>query len=425
MSENLRAPYRLESLPLDAADDDPRWGQFIDTLRGPLLAPRASAEGEKVFRTHRRADQARLSMVTAEGLGLPQRQPVAAFNCSDRQISLGRADVGMLTIATIGVRASHRRKGLLTALMTQELTAGRDRGLTVAALSASEATIYGRFGFAPVDQWRHIEVTSSKVVFKPGVEVARGHLEVVEPGTLREHIVRLAAAHRAAHVGSASPGEVDLIVTSGEFDPVAAGPATSLRALAHFSEEGELDGFATFTPKDSDTGAATATVSRVLAVSDAVERALWQGLASIDLIERLDHDQPNADASLDFALVDRRAVKCTSLEDHMWLRLLDLPRAIAARTFPNDGSCVLTVEDRLGFCAGSWRIDVTGGVGTATRLDTGDVRGATLDVSVLAGLWFGNTAPRTVVDAGLVRGDTAEFCSLFATSVGSRNLFWF
>lgn len=430
MTSLLNEPYRLESLPLDTPDDDPRWARFLDAIRSPLLAARASEAGLSLFRDHRRAGRARLRMVTTEGPGLDGRQIVAGFNCSDRVVNTGAAEMGVLAIETIGVRASHRRRGLLTALMVEALGEARERGLPLAALSASEAGIYGRFGFAPADSWRHVDVETRRVEFRPDADVASGTLEIVDPASVKDEIVKLFAAHRSRHRGSVSPGHGDVMVISGQWDASAQGPSTTLRHLAHFDAAGTLDGLATFTPRQLDDPPVTAEVGTVLAADPAVERALWRGLAGIDLIDVLSYDQPNADDSLDWSLVDRRAVKVTRSHDHMWLRILDLPTAAAGRSFAGAGAITLTVDDKLGFCAGSWLLEVADGRAVCTRAEPDDPAAPEVRVGVdtLAGLWLGGTAPSTLIDAGRVSGDDEAlgvFSTLFATTGQPRNLSWF
>ena len=55
--------------------------------------------------------------------------------------------VAMAGVTAISVLPSYRRRGILSSLMRPLLADVRDRGEPVAALFASEASIYGRYGF--------------------------------------------------------------------------------------------------------------------------------------------------------------------------------------------------------------------------------------------------------------------------------------
>src|SRR3954469_5964804 len=57
----------------------------------------------------------------------------------------GELDAGGVTV--VGVAPTHRRRGVLSAMMRAQLAATHDRGEAVTMLFASEGGIYGRFGY--------------------------------------------------------------------------------------------------------------------------------------------------------------------------------------------------------------------------------------------------------------------------------------
>lgn len=93
--------------------------------------------------------------------GYSKDYPVATFSEWQGSINLGRELVEVLQISMITVSAAHRRQGLMRKLMTQSLSDAHDAGIPVAALTASEATIYSRFGFAPATYEQRVEVDVS------------------------------------------------------------------------------------------------------------------------------------------------------------------------------------------------------------------------------------------------------------------------
>lgn len=397
----MRAPYSYAVLPLDTPDDDPIWTSYVNIFRTVFLDSRAADEGVATFRAHRREDGAVLGMVTTEGPGLDGRQPVAAFNVARNTINHGRGLQPVLIVNTIGVLPSHRRRGLLKEMMRRQLDAARDDGVPVAVLTASEATIYGRFGFGPVGRGCELKIDTRRFGYRDGVTVAGGSVEFVDPSFLNDHWKHLTSAHQAAHRGAVGHQHVHLLLDTGAWDSEAAGPSKSLRAAVHFDEEGTPDGFALFRFKGWEESS-KAEVFKVCAADPAVARALWKALAEMDLIETLLATPSTLPDHLILSLADSRAAKVAEVGDGVWLRLLDLPAAVEGRAFDADGEVVLRVTDAMGYVNGVWRLSAEDGVGRVERSD--EAAEVTLAADVLATLWHGDRTASQAAAAGLVEG---------------------
>jgi predicted acetyltransferase len=74
-------------------------------------------------------------------------------------------------ISVVGVYPTHRRRGVLRAMMDAQLLDVHERGEPLAALWASEETIYGRFGYG-LASWCG-EITVER--FRAAVGAARKH----------------------------------------------------------------------------------------------------------------------------------------------------------------------------------------------------------------------------------------------------------
>ncbi len=61
----------------------------------------------------------------------------------------GSRPVRLGGVTSTAVAATHRRRGLLRLMMQAMFDEARERGEPLAGLSASEGTIYGRFGYGP------------------------------------------------------------------------------------------------------------------------------------------------------------------------------------------------------------------------------------------------------------------------------------
>ena len=420
-------PYELGLLPLDTPDDDPRWTAYLDLFSSVFLAGRASDDGLAAFRRHRRADDATLGMVTTEGPGLEGRQVVAGVAWAPIRVNTGGSIVPVMAINTVAVRPTHRRRGLMRMMMNHHLRRARTEGFTLAALSASEATIYGRFGFGVASRYVEWEIDTRRFAIRPDVAVASGALELVNPPLDENIFERLSAAHQLAHRGAFSPLGMHIAKAEGTWDFDEQGPSKKLRYLVHFDASGAPDGFAEFKyggfdSKQSDSPMPTVILS-VCSPSPDIDRALWRGLASFDLVEKLTYGSAAPDDPLPDSLADPRAVKKEAVHDGVWLRILNLPEAVADRGFESDGDVVVSVKDSMGFCEGVWHITVRNGRGEAVRTSLSPA--VKLGVDSLARFWFGDVTAAHLARSGLVHGapDALEdLARLFATAIGPVNL---
>jgi predicted N-acetyltransferase YhbS len=96
-------------------------------------------------------------------------------------------------VTWVGVAPTRRRRGVLGALMRRQLDDLHEEGTAVAALWASEAAIYGRYGYGPASWRLHVTVPHASAFRAP---VPIGELRRVEPGceVVRETYARVAAS---------------------------------------------------------------------------------------------------------------------------------------------------------------------------------------------------------------------------------------
>jgi predicted acetyltransferase len=116
----------------------------------------------------------------------------------------GRGPVRMGGVTDVGVTATHRRRGVLTAMMRAMLDDCRDRGEALAGLGASEGGIYGRYGFGPATFQARWELARSQAAFARPVDDPGG-LELVGADEAGEAWPKLHAAVRPTRVGEVSP----------------------------------------------------------------------------------------------------------------------------------------------------------------------------------------------------------------------------
>jgi len=127
-------------------------------------------------------------------------------------------------------------------------------------------------------------------------------------------------------------------------------------------------------------------------------------------VERVTWQEAPVDDPLPWALKDPRCVEASEPRDMLWLRILDVPRALAARHYPADGRLVLAVADGLGIAGGTFALDVEGGTATVTDVtgpgtEKGGDRPADLelDIADLSSVFVGGVNPVTLAAAGRIR----------------------
>lgn len=395
----------LALLPLDTPDDDPAWAGFVAQSQLGFLEPEATDEQVAAFREVFRADASRLQVVHDPGAGL-SGQPVATYSSFDKRYNVGGGrTVPANLVSEVTVRATHRRRGLLRRMMLGDLAGARERGAAVALLTASEATIYGRFGFAPVNRSARLEVDTRRFALR---RPAAGRVDVVTRERAAEAFEAVTEAALVLKRGEFSRPAAHVRAFTGQVAFETGEPDKAVRTLVHWSdgEEPVVDGVARYAMEPRSHGQsqpATAKV-RIEALTPEAELALWDFLAHLDLVERLVADVPEGHF-LPWAVTDSRCVRQTRVEDVFWARVLDVPALLSARAWDADGDLALGVRDDLGYAEGTWRVEVRDGRAQVTR--STEAPGAVVEVGTLAQLACGGIAPAELVAAGLVEGCAA------------------
>lgn len=311
----------------------------------------------------------------------------------------GPAPVAMGGVTSTGVLPTHRRRGLLRALMTAMLHDCRDRGEPLAGLGASEGTIYSRYGFSPATFQVRWELERHAARFL-GAPPAVDGLELVSADTARAAWPGLHERARRLRVGEVSthPGAWDTL------SDAARGTDGPLRFLAHHDPHGHIDGLAHFrTPWSANPQlAGTVQVEAFEALTPAAYGALWRLLSDLDLTRRVVAAGRPVEEPLRWMLTDPRALRITRSADNLWLRLIDVGAALQARTYPTPGSLVLDVKDEtLPENQGRWRLE-TEPTGATCLLDPRATPDLTLGVDALASLYLGGVSPATLAAAGRI-----------------------
>ncbi|MGW3652687.1 GNAT family N-acetyltransferase [Streptomyces sp. NPDC000878] len=341
---------------------------------------------------------------------------VATFRSFPQELSVGGgATVPADAISNVTVSPTHRRRGILTRMMAQDLTAAKERGDVVATLIAAEYPIYGRYGFGPAtwtSEWI-IDVPRTGLDPRWAGPTDGGRIDLVDGEDVRKLGPELHARLARQQPGAVNRDERWWQVNTGV---VRFGGSWDEPFYAVYrSAEGEVEGLVSYEADDkwdAKQPQDTADVNWLIAATPAAERALWQYLCSIDWITKVKTGWRAPDDLLPFFLPDPRAAKLTAHADWLWVRLLDVVRALEARPYDSGSSTggrglVLEVVDADGFAGGRYRLDVSAeGVGSCTP-GTRDAAELTLDVRELAALWLGDESAVRLATLGRVREERA------------------
>lgn len=325
--------------------------------------------------------------------------PVATFAHFVKTINAGARTIPAWMITDVTVAPTHRRRGLMRRLMTENLGAAVAEGAPIAVLTASEGAIYQRFGFGPATREARVRVdTSSRFRLRARPDDG-GRVVLVDPVAAWTYAAQVFTRHHEVTRGSVErPAYYESQLKGFDWDEQSED--RKQRVAVRFGPDGEPDGCVAYVMKYVED-ASSVEVRDVVAATPTAHLALWQFLADIDLAEVVNGPGLVVDP-LTHALVDHRVRRVTSMPDHLWVRILDLAVALEARPWFADDSLVLSVEDALGHADDTVRVDASGG--TATVTPTTDEPDVTLDVETLGTLYLGDVAVDPLARAGRITG---------------------
>lgn len=267
----------------------------------------------------------------------------------------GRVPAAGVTV--VGVLPTHRRRGVLSAMMRAQLDACRDRGESVAYLWATEDMIYGRFGYGVASFTAEIELPLERsryyAQFEPLGEtrlvLASSAQSLVAPVWERVAVQTPGMFARSSNWWQARAladpewrrqggGEMRCVVLESDGAPVAY-------ALYRINVAW-------------DRGVQTGAVSVVEAMGDSprTTAAIWRYLLDVDWMARLRAIFLPIDHPLLLLVAEPRRLRF-NVRDGLWLRLVDVGAALSARAYAATGAVVIEVVDQ--FCAwnqGRWHV---------------------------------------------------------------------
>jgi predicted acetyltransferase len=312
----------------------------------------------------------------------------------------GGSTVAMGGVTQVTVMPTHRRRGLLREMMDTQLRDSMARAEPVTMLVAAEWPIYGRFGYGMAIEAAATIIDASTAVFVD--PTMRGTVEVVDTQSFREATPVAFDRHRLTCPGSIKrePALWDLI--AGIITHPTDKPPKGRMFVVHRSEEGDVDGLAIYEPTDDwvhNQPKVKLNVHELIAVNDVAFTDLLKYLCAIDWVTEVHLHVRGVDEDVRHLFVNGRVARQADRSDHMWVRLLDVPAALAARRYETPVSIVLDVRDDF---VGDGRFRLEGDAGGATCMPTTDAAEVAVGVDVLGAAYLGGSSLMPYVMAGRV-----------------------
>ena len=317
----------------------------------------------------------------------------------------GLADVHAPGVTAVGVLPTHRRRGLLTALMRRQLDEYRGRGEALATLLAAESVIYGRFGYGWATTSMAAELERAHGVFRdePPTGVKLQLLDKNEAAKVLPDVFEQARRRQ--------PGEVSRPEGWwGEFfrDPewMRDGASERFHVVARCGDDAGFVGYRLKEGWDDNLPGSTLRVEHVMATSPTVQAALWRYLLDVDLVATVRFENIPLHDPMRWRLRDPRRLRAKTVSDWLWVRIVDVSRALEARRYRAADRLVLEVADEfLPENEGRYELDAGPDGARCRRTTTGpDLR---LSVAELGSAYLGGVSLASLAAAGRVEECTA------------------
>jgi predicted acetyltransferase len=340
------------------------------------------------------------------------------------------AALGGLTL--VSVVPTHRRRGISRELVTRFFADCRDRGEAFGGLFATEAGIYGRYGFGPATRFASLTIERDR---------ADGIGSIVDTGRIRWQPAHPLAAELAAifertrHLRAGELVRKERFWTSRARRLERGYEGKPVWSAIHDNRDGVADGYVVYRIESKWIDHTPQNEVHILELVGAgpARLALWKFLLELDLVRSVKYGAARLDEPLHDVLTDARQLRTTGVFDELQLRIVDVAAALSARRYSHDGAFSIDVRDDA--CpdqSGRYRLDINDGVGACERAGSagGAAAGECADVTTtsraLATAFLGDRSWRSLADAGVVQLANppagARIDAAFATGISPQCL---
>jgi predicted acetyltransferase len=285
--------------------------------------------------------------------------------------------VSLPGLSWVSVASTHRRRGILRMMIAELFEQWERESSVFSILTASEGTIYERFGYGPAAFEQSVRLDLRRAELRAPAP-ADSRVRYADSDQIREQVPQLHDRWVTTRPGAIVRAAVwwNMIFADR---PILRNGRSGLHYLLH------PDGYASYRIHH-ESESSVAEVSELFAVTDEAHSDLWRVLVGLDLLPAITATTP-VDDPLPLKLTDLRAPAVTGIRDSMWLRILDVPAALSIREYGLDTEFVLEVSDKFRSSGGRFRVAIKGG--RAQISETEDEPTVTMDISVLGSLYLG------------------------------------
>jgi predicted acetyltransferase len=290
----------------------------------------------------------------------------------------GGERVSLPGLSWVSVASTHRRRGILRMMISELFEQWERESSVFSILTASEGTIYERFGYGPAAFEHSVRVDLRRAELRAPAP-ADSRVRYADADQIRDRVPQLHDRWVSTRPGAIvrAPEWWTLIFADRS---ILRDGRSGLHYLLH------PDGYASYRIHHESEDASVAEVSELFAVTDEAHSDLWRVLVGLDLLPAITATTP-VDDPLPLKLTDLRAPSVTGIRDSMWLRILDVPAALSLREYGLDAKFVLEISDKFRSAGGRFRVTISGG--RAQVVETDDEPTVTMDISVLGSLYLG------------------------------------
>ena len=308
-------------------------------------------------------------------------------------------------VSRISVQPTHRRRGILTRMITEMHGQAASEGRPLASLWASESVIYGRFGYGAATRYTPLEINPKRASFRRDAPPPDG-IRMVDRAEALELFPVLAEQGELDR-----PGNPLMSRAWWEFRILAAPETGPGPRLALTEREGEPTGYAIFTIDGADVFEAEAKieVKAIQGLTPSAWAGLWHFILNHDLVSKVVHYTMPVEDPLHSLLADPRQARL-ELNDGMWIRLLDVPTALEGRSFSAPLEVTFEIIDGDAGTEPRWKLTTDGSnVTCEPTVDPADVQ---IGLEALGSLYLGHPGLPGLVGSGRVSGGAEALARL-------------
>jgi len=330
-------------------------------------------------------------------------QIVGTLGAFDLDMTVPGGSVPCAGTTWVSVAPSHRRRGVLRRMMSAHLSEAVEHGDVIAALWASDSAIYQRFGYGRAVESVAIDLDRPMARFRDAAPIPE-RIEMITKEAAADMLPPLYERIRRDLPGTFARSEPWWAHRHLRDSPERRGGRSAMRIAVSSAEDGTATGYVIFRVEskfESGHSNDVVHVVELLGSTPGSWSALWSLVLGLDLATRVKGSfRPLDDPLFEFLTGIRRVER--TLSDTVWVRVLDVERALTSRTYGQPGALTIAISDGMGFANGTYRLEWDG-----HRIECSGASGTAdldIDVADLGAAFLGRPAFAAAALAGTIGG---------------------